>query len=97
MSLGCQCTSKTRNSESNSQLTDIVCDDVGVVNALVKLEILKAIHNSCNDEWDILCVVNALVKLESLKAIHNYQANDDGHSYVVNALVKLEILKAIHN
>ena len=42
-----------------------------VVNALVKLEILKAIHNY-RFYFLVMCiVVNALVKLEILKAIHN--------------------------
>ena len=41
----CQCTSKTRNSESNSQRDADEYRRELVVNALVKLEILKAIHN----------------------------------------------------
>ncbi len=42
-----------------------------VVNALVKLEILKAIHNELGEFLRDTFVVNALVKLEILKAIHN--------------------------
>ena len=46
------------------------CDNV--VNALVKLEILKAIHNNQQKPTTNKGVVNALVKLEILKAIHNF-------------------------
>ena len=42
-----------------------------VVIALVKLENLKAIHNSAELESLKKAVVIALVKLENLKAIHN--------------------------
>ena len=42
-----------------------------VVIALVKLENLKAIHNSRADKKLYGDVVIALVKLENLKAIHN--------------------------
>ena len=42
-----------------------------VVIALVKLEILKAIHNFVVNSNTDNCVVIALVKLEILKAIHN--------------------------
>ena len=41
----CYCTSKTRNSESNSQRKGLRVLSLRVVIALVKLEILKAIHN----------------------------------------------------
>ena len=44
--LGCYCTSKTRKSESNSQQIQAKCVPGTVVIALVKLENLKAIHNS---------------------------------------------------
>ena len=43
-----------------------------VVIALVKLENLKAIHNSQRARYKRLDVVIALVKLEKLKAIHNF-------------------------
>ena len=42
-----------------------------VVIALVKLENLKAIHNTLEGASSRQCVVIALVKLENLKAIHN--------------------------
>ena len=44
---------------------------MGVVIALVKLEILKAIHNRRSYCINGSRVVIALVKLEILKAIHN--------------------------
>ena len=42
-----------------------------VVIALVKLENLKAIHNTSRRRLLTQAVVIALVKLENLKAIHN--------------------------
>ena len=42
---GCYCSSKTRKSESNSQLELVSKIYSYVVIALVKLENLKAIHN----------------------------------------------------
>ena len=67
----CYCTSKTRKSESNSQLLFSISEKSVVVIALVKLENLKAIHNPYRQRHGPHGVVIALVKLENLKAIHN--------------------------
>ena len=93
----CYCTSKTRKSESNSQLEWALNPCVKVVIALVKLENLKAIHNALAVWMFFSLVVIALVKLENLKAIHNIFSGGTCIVRVVIALVKLENLKAIHN
>ena len=67
----CYCTSKTRKSESNSQLGLKRRFALLVVITLVKLENLKAIHNTKTQRVRSVRVVIALVKLENLKAIVN--------------------------
>ena len=42
-----------------------------VVDALSKIENLKAIHNDIAKTWETTKVVDALSKIENLKAIHN--------------------------
>ena len=69
--MSCYCTSKTRKSESNSQPQHSLVAQRSVVIALVKLENLKAIHNTGAITSKREGVVIALVKLENLKAIHN--------------------------
>ena len=44
-----------------------------VVDALSKIENLKAIHNKSFLVYFFLFVVDALSKIENLKAIHNYR------------------------
>ena len=88
--LCCYCTSKTRKSESNSQLIVFFTLQGIVVIALVKLENLKAIHNCRHARTVLPLVVIALVKLENLKAIHNESVIDSLLGTVVIALVKLE-------
>ncbi len=53
-------------------MTDLAHLVLLVVIALVKLENLKAIHNTMEFKAVQLGVVIALVKLENLKAIHNF-------------------------
>ena len=69
--VSCYCSSKTRNSVCNSQLCNIPFRFRSVVIALVKLEILYAIHNADDVLYGLGVVVIALVKLEILYAIHN--------------------------
>ena len=47
-----------------------------VVIALVKLDNLKAIHNTRTSIRASVLVVIALVKLDNLKAIHNYSVGN---------------------
>ena len=42
-----------------------------VVSALLKVEILKANHNWCEEHPNDVIVVSALLKVEILKANHN--------------------------
>ena len=78
-------------------MTEVEDGDSNVVYALVKLENLKAIHNTFIIISKFTNVVYALVKLENLKAIHNGDLQPVICKLVVYALVKLENLKAIHN
>ena len=95
----CYCTSKTRKSESKSQRVSTTAENAlaPVVIALVKLENLKANHNSVLLLFVKSLVVIALVKLENLKANHNNSYTLYKMCAVVIALVKLENLKANHN
>ncbi len=68
-----------------------------VVDALSKIENLKAIHNSRTGRRRRTIVVDALSKIENLKAIHNFYFGHITLSFVVDALSKIENLKAIHN
>ena len=68
-----------------------------VVDALSKIENLKAIHNGTPRTGKSLFVVDALSKIENLKAIHNVFSASAFCKLVVDALSKIENLKAIHN
>ena len=47
------------------------CNDYFAVTALLKVEILKAIHNITEHRCEMCKAVTALLKVEILKAIHN--------------------------
>ena len=95
--LRCYCTSKTRKSESNSQLQ--ITAKEAAFSCYCTSKTRKSESNSQPASAPSVShgVVIALVKLENLKAIHNYVVNKLPHVRVVIALVKLENLKAIHN
>ncbi len=93
----CYCTSKTRKSESKSQLGRKLSRIAQVVIALAKLENLKANHNYFLKVVKECRVVIALAKLENLKANHNPRRFFTALGAVVIALAKLENLKANHN
>ena len=95
--ISCYCSSKTRKSESNSQLL-ILC--LWFSNSCYcSSKTRKSESNSQLTPWYFVpfFVVIALVKLENLKAIHNGIFSWQTKKHVVIALVKLENLKAIHN
>ena len=79
----CYCTSKTRKSESNSQRGPSGKQIGRVVIALVKLENLKAIHNTILTLLVISSVVIALVKLENLKEAESQTARKGAMSTTI--------------
>ena len=93
----CYCTSKTRKSESNSQLSSFTSRSWECCYCTSKTRKSESNSQLTNGDKFLPDVVIALVKLENLKAIHNRLTLLRMALGVVIALVKLENLKAIHN